>query len=759
MTKYMDIDVDYSRDSLFDDLGLKRLKESYMKDDENSPQERYAFVSRSFGSDQDHAQRLYEYSSKHWLSYSTPILSFGRTNNGLPISCFLSWIPDTAKGLVDTLSETNWLSMLGGGVGLGFGIRSAGEKSTGVMPHLKIYDASSLAFKQGSTRRGSYAAYLNISHPDVLIFLEMRKPTGDQNMRCLNLHHGINISDQFMKIIEKCMLDPKADDSWELKEPHTGHVKEVVSAKELWQKILELRMQTGEPYLHFIDTSNAHMPSFLKDKGLKIRQSNLCVSGDQRVPTNFGMLTAKELCDMGAELTLASNNGAVKATSMRLIERDADTFTVTLENGMTHTVTPYHKILSKKNGKIKALPLENLSVGDSVAFQNREGLFGKTHNPSGAKNFASSNNIFKDDVGVPQFVWSGDKQTQVAYISEVITNLFNVKKSVKNKLLELSAFSSERKNLSDIQIILLNLGVKSSLKDLKSTFGLFITNKEDLNALARLTGIFEETKFKRSASSNYSKISSIQSAGKQDVYCVGVHTEDHLWICNGVVTHNCSEIILPTSDERTAVCCLSSLNLETYEEWKDDKLFLRDVAEMLDNVLTYFINNAPDSISRAKFSAMRERSIGIGALGFHAYLQRKGIPFESALAKSINIKMFRQIREALDIADIELGKERGEAPDAVGTGKRFSHMLAIAPNACVTGDTSIILADGESAKISDVINKMGFNHDDFEYLDIELDDGTIRKIHVGQSLTVSRDGETIQIIGLELKEDDDIIGL
>jgi len=801
MTKHMDIDVDYSRDSLFDDLGLKRLKESYMKDDENSPQERYAFVSRSFGSDQDHAQRLYEYSSKHWLSYSTPILSFGRTNNGLPISCFLSWIPDTAKGLVDTLSETNWLSMLGGGVGLGFGIRSAGEKSTGVMPHLKIYDASSLAFKQGSTRRGSYAAYLNISHPDVLIFLEMRKPTGDQNMRCLNLHHGINISDQFMKIIEKCMLDPKADDSWELKEPHTGHVKEVVSAKELWQKILELRMQTGEPYLHFIDTSNAHMPSFLKDKGLVIRQSNLCVSGDQRVPTNFGMLTAKELYDMGTELTLASNNGPVKATSMRLVERDADTFTITLENGMTHTVTPYHKILSKKNGKTEAVALSELSVGDMIAVQTEEGVFGNyemeheafllglyhgdgTQSNSGNtihfdiwendfdlckevedsldyiykkydlnNSYSGKNQYIQDfhrwyetpkftncDTGfsdvkkkrlsssriskvlefkkglIPSWIWSGTRETQWNYVKGLLytDGTAFVSKSHGNPT-QVSIASIDKSLLKNIQMLFANLGIQTSIRLLRKggltplpdgkggiknyntrdCYRVIVGNKNDALKLNKFTGFLDrknikiENRLYRDNTKKFYKISSIQSAGKQDVYCVGVHTEDHLWICNGVVTHNCSEIILPTSDERTAVCCLSSLNLETYEEWKDDKLFLRDVAEMLDNVLTYFINNAPDSISRAKFSAMRERSIGIGALGFHAYLQRKGIPFESALAKSINIKMFRQIREALDIADIELGKERGEAPDAVGTGKRFSHMLAIAPNA----SSSIILGN------------------------------------------------------------------
>ena len=422
------ITVDYSRDELFDELGKLRLKESYMKDDEVSPQERFAFVSKAFGTDQEHSQRLYEYSSKHWLSYSTPILSFGRSARGLPISCFLPYLHDSSSGLVDTLSEVNWLSMLGGGVGIGIGIRSADDKSVGVMPHLRTYDASSLAYRQGRTRRGSYAAYLDISHPDILIFLEMRKPTGDPNMRTQNLHHGINIPDSFMQLVEQCMLDPEANDDWELKDPHNGEVREVVSAKHLWQQIMEMRMHTGEPYLHFIDTSNRAMPEFQKRLGLSIKQSNLC-----------------------------------------------------------------------------------------------------------------------------------------------------------------------------------------------------------------------------------------------------------------------SEIILPTDKDRTAVCCLSSLNLEHYDDWKNDGLFLRDVAEMLDNVLQHFIDNAPDSISRARFSATRERSIGIGALGWHAYLQRNSIPWESALAVSTNHKIFGHIRGVLNNANLELGRLRGEALDAVGTGQRFSHLMAIAPNASssiIMGNTS-----------------------------------------------------------------------
>ena len=426
--EHMGITIDPNRDALFDQLGTTRLRESYMMDQEISPQERFAYVSKTFSSNPNHAQRLYDYSSKHWLSYSTPILSYGRSKRGLPISCYLNFINDTAEGLVQNLSETNWLSMMGGGVGVGFGIRSADDKSTGVMPHLKMYDASSLAYRQGRTRRGSYAAYLDISHPDILLFLEMRKPTGDQNQRCLNLHHGINISDEFMELIEKSMTDPEFDDSWKLKDPHTKEVRETVSARDMWQRILEMRMQTGEPYIHYIDESNRKLPEWLKSKGLQVNQSNLC-----------------------------------------------------------------------------------------------------------------------------------------------------------------------------------------------------------------------------------------------------------------------SEIILPTNKDRTAVCCLSSLNLEYYDQWSKDPLFLKDVLEMLDNVLQNFIDNAPDSISRAKYSAERERSVGVGALGFHAYLQKRGVPWESAVAKSTNLRMFRYIRKGLDEANKKLAKERGEAPDATGEGIRCSHVMAIAPNASssiLMGNTS-----------------------------------------------------------------------
>lgn len=426
----MTVKIDLSRDALFDELGLIRLRESYMRPDEKSPQERLAFVAEQFASNDAHAQRIYDYASRHWLSFSTPILSFGRSKNGLPVSCYLTYMADSADGLVETLSEVNRLSMAGGGVGIHVGIRNADEKSVGVMPHLKVYDAACLAYRQGSTRRGSYAAFLDADHPDIIPFVEMRKPTGDQNLKALNLHHGVNLTDAFMEKIEASMRDENADDSWDLKNPATGEVVETISARDLWQRILEMRMHTGEPYLVFLDTANRALPSWLKERGLRIRGSNLC-----------------------------------------------------------------------------------------------------------------------------------------------------------------------------------------------------------------------------------------------------------------------TEIFLPTSETRTAVCCLSSLNLEYFDDWKDHPDFIADTMEFLDNVLQYFIDHAPKHLAKARHSAERERSVGLGALGFHAYLQKKGIPLESALAKSVNMRIFRHIFDAALAADAKLCEERGPCPDAAdaGVARRFSHHTAVAPNASsslIMGGTS-----------------------------------------------------------------------
>jgi ribonucleoside-diphosphate reductase alpha chain len=262
--------------------------------------------------------------------------------------------------------------MLGGGVGIGFGIRSTDDKSVGVMPHLKTYDASCLAYRQGRTRRGSYATYLDINHPDIVMFLEMRKPTGDQNVRCLNLHHGVNISDRFMELIERCMSDPTADDGWNLCDPHSGEIRETVSAKELWQKILELRMETGEPYIHYIDTSNKHLPEFQKKLGLKIHQSNLCLTGDTVIQIKetendepqfialdefvekfaLGYFTSPYVkSQVDGEIVWASvSNAAQTGTTDDLYEIESP-------NGKIIRCTPEHKIYTKNRGYVMSKDL------------------------------------------------------------------------------------------------------------------------------------------------------------------------------------------------------------------------------------------------------------------------------------------------------------------------------------------------------------------------------------------------------------------
>ena len=428
--------MDYSKDALLSDAGLRILKDRYLTEEETSPQEAFYRVSKIFSDDSAMAERIYSYASKLWFMFSTPILTNGGTKRGMPISCFLNYVPDSRVGLTEHYTENAWLATVGGGIGGHWGhIRSDGTStsggsiSTGSIPFMHIVDSEMLAFSQGKTRRGSYAAYQDISHPEIEEFIEMRKPSGgDVHRKCLNLHHGINVTDKFMSVIDNCTTDPSADDTWELIDPHTKRVVRKVSAKKLWQKILETRVATGEPYICFIDTVQKSLPESQKKIGLKVHHSNLC-----------------------------------------------------------------------------------------------------------------------------------------------------------------------------------------------------------------------------------------------------------------------SEITLPTNEERTAVCCLSSLNLEKYDEWKEDNNFVPDVVRFLDNVLEYFINNASDSLHRAKYSAMRERSIGLGTMGFHSYLQNKNIPFASALAKGVNISIFRNIKKQALETSRKLAEERGEAPDMEGTGLRNAHLLAIAPNASssiICGSTS-----------------------------------------------------------------------
>ena len=432
----MSVKIDYSRDSLLTDFSIKTLQDRYLVGDEKSPQEAFARAAEAFADDDDHAQRIYDYASNLWFMFATPVLSNGGTARGLPISCFLNYVDDSREGITGHYTENAFLSSFGGGIGGSWSdVRSSGTRtskgseSTGVIPFVKVVDAEMLAFSQGVTRRGSYAAYLHITHPEIEEFLDGRKPTGgDTNRRFLNLHHGIVISDRFMETIHRATREEGYDDSWELVDPHTKEVKKVVSARALWVKILQNRMETGEPYVMFEDAVNNDLPSFQQKKGLYVNHSNLC-----------------------------------------------------------------------------------------------------------------------------------------------------------------------------------------------------------------------------------------------------------------------SEITLPTNEERTAVCCLSSVNLEYFDEWKNHASFIPDLVRFLDNVLQYFIDNAPSQLEKAKYSAYRERSIGLGAMGFHAYLQKNSIPFEGPVAASANHMIFKHIKDGAMEETLQLAVERGACPDDDSCRVRNAHLLAIAPNASssiICGNTS-----------------------------------------------------------------------
>ena len=413
---YLGISIETDKDKLLSKQAAKLLKDYYCVDGEDSPQMAFARAAKAYCySDTKLAQRIYNYVSNKWFMFASPVLSNAPKPNekvkALPISCFLSYVPDTLEGLIEHTSELRWLSVKGGGVGGHWSdVRSVSDIAPGPIPFLHTVDADMTAYRQGKTRKGSYAAYMDVSHPDIMEFLTVRIPTGDVGRKCLNIHHAVNVTDEFMTAVED-------DEDWNLIDPNESESRETYKARKIWETILETRFRTGEPYLNFIDTANRYLPKPMKKKGLKIHGSNLC-----------------------------------------------------------------------------------------------------------------------------------------------------------------------------------------------------------------------------------------------------------------------NEIHLPTSEDRTAVCCLSSLNLELYDEWKDTDV-VKDLITFLDNVLQFFIDNAPDYISRARYSATQERSLGLGAMGLHSLYQKNEMPFDSLRAKTLNEEIFKKIKEDAVEQTKVLGKEKGEAPDMKGTGKRNAHLLAIAPNA------------------------------------------------------------------------------
>ena len=431
---------DSSRDSLLTEFGKDTLKDRYLLPGETY-QDLFARVACAYADDQAHAQRLYDYISRLWFMPATPVLSNGGTGRGLPISCYLNSVDDSLEGIVGTWNENVWLASRGGGIGTYWGnVRGIGEpvglngKTSGIIPFVRVMDSLTLAISQGSLRRGSAACYLDIDHPEIEEFLEIRKPSGDFNRKALNLHHGVLLTDAFMEAV-------RSGDEWQLKSPKDKSVRATVDARALFQKLVETRLATGEPYIIFVDHVNKAMPKHHRELGLKVTTSNLC-----------------------SEITL----------------------------------------------------------------------------PTG---------------------------------------------------------------------------------------------------------------------------------------------RDHL------------------GNDRTAVCCLSSLNMETWEEWKDDKTFIEDVMRFLDNVLTDYIDRAPPEMARAKYSASRERSVGLGVMGFHSFLQARSIPFEGAMAKSWNLRIFKHIAQSVNEASMLLATERGACPDAEERGvmERFSCKTAIAPTASIS-----IICGGTSACIEPI---------------------------------------------------------
>lgn len=432
--------ADPSRDALLTDFGKETLKDRYLLPGETY-QDLFVRVASAYADDQDHAQRVYDYISKLWFMPATPVLSNGGTGRGLPISCYLNSVDDSLEGIVNTWNENVWLASRGGGIGTYWGsVRGIGEpvglngKTSGIIPFVRVMDSLTLAISQGSLRRGSAAVYLDVDHPEIEEFLEIRKPSGDFNRKALNLHHGVLITDAFMEAV-------RAGDEWNLKSPKDGSIRATVDARSLFQKLVETRLATGEPYIVFSDHVNKAMPKHHRELGFKVSTSNLC-----------------------SEITL----------------------------------------------------------------------------PTG---------------------------------------------------------------------------------------------------------------------------------------------RDHL------------------GNDRTAVCCLSSLNLETWDQWSGDKQFIEDVMRFLDNVLTDYIERAPPEMARAVYSASRERSVGLGVMGFHSFLQARGLPFEGAMAKSWNMKIFRHLAQGVNEASMLLATERGACPDAEERGvmERFSCKTAIAPTASIS-----IICGGTSACIEPI---------------------------------------------------------
>ena len=372
--------IDLDRDNILTDFSKNLLRDYYMNEEEVSPQESFARAAVAFSFDDlELAQRIYDYASKGWFMFSSPILSNapapGKTELGLPISCFLTYVDDSLEGLISHSDELRWMSVKGGGVGGHWSdVRSNSSISPGPVPFLKTVDSDMTAYRQGKTRKGSYAAYMDISHPDILEFLNIRVPTGgDVNRKCFNLNNAVNVTDDFMEAVVK-------GNSWNLLDPNDGSVRDTVDARQLWQRVLQVRFRTGEPYVNFIDEANRHLPQFQKDLGLKIHGSNLCLTGDTKIDVlidniPISQISLEEVVNLfneGKEIYVLSYNIDTKEVEYKeisdagLISESAEVLEIIdEETGQKIVCTPDHKVYTLNRGYVSA---KDLKEDDELVF-------------------------------------------------------------------------------------------------------------------------------------------------------------------------------------------------------------------------------------------------------------------------------------------------------------------------------------------------------------------------------------------------------
>lgn len=717
--------IDLSRNNHFDAFTLQTYEDRYQLPGEPSPQEALARAAAAFADDEDHAQRLYDYVSKGWFMFATPLLSNGGSKRGLPISCFLSTAEDSREGIFAHWTETGWLSSVGGGVGGYWPLRSTGKKtsngssSTGQIGFIAVMDRLILAVSQGGTRRGSYAAYVDIDHPEVEEFITMRKPTGgDANRKGTNIHNAVNITDAFMWAV-------RDDTDFELRDPKTREVTKTVRARDLWRLIIDTRMQTGEPYLHFVDASNRALPEAQKAKGLRVNQSNLCVAPDTELLTSEGYKPIGSLVNQPVKVWngLRWSPVTVEHTGV-----DQELIRVWFEDGSHLDVTPYHKFYDEAGQEIRAGELKAGTVLEDVDHPIVERIGDADHGiytayTAGWGTFAGFEDKNRLTVHVPS-----DHGAQDAVLRRLLSKSVDVEThedgsyihfepgsipagrapmrwTVESRLawlggaldaagewmdlheegMWLSIASLDQDLVKEMRLAALESGLNPRIRT-NADGACFGLNAWDVRMLVDRGYLVT---FEAPEADDYDTAVVVADVHplpwKSDTFCFS-ETGRRRGTFNGILTGNCTEITLATGRDdqgkkRTAVCCLSSVNAVTFPEWRDHPTFIEDLYRMLDNVLQVFIEEAPPELANAVYSAMMERSVGLGLLGFHSALQDALIPFESEQARHFNKAIFAHIKRLSVAASLKLGAERGEAPDMAGTGHRFAHLMAIAPNA------------------------------------------------------------------------------